>query len=91
MAPLRHHGGAGAPQGLRPAAHGRSGIGMAKPLYESDVTRMVRELLQNKPQIAEEQRKGRSMWWDKRLDADEQRRFGQSRVAQKGYVYQTDS
>jgi len=64
---------------------------MAKQLYESDITRMVRDLLESKPQIAEEQRKGRSMWWDKRLDPDEQRRYRQSRVPQKGYVYQTGS
>ena len=37
---------------------------MAKP-YESDVTRMMRELLQQNPHIVEEQKKGRALWWDK--------------------------
>lgn len=60
---------------------------MAKP-YESDVTRMMRELLQQKPQIVEEQKKGRSMWWDKPQDLETQRRLKESRVAQQPYVYQ---
>jgi len=64
---------------------------MAKPLYESDVTRMVRDLLEEKPHIVEEQRKGRSMWWDKKIDPEEQKRYRESRVSQKGYVYQTGS
>ena len=64
---------------------------MAKQPYESDVTRMVRDLLRSKPQIVEEQRKGRSMYWDKRLDPDEQRRYRQSQVPQRGYVYDAES
>jgi 7,8-dihydro-6-hydroxymethylpterin-pyrophosphokinase len=58
--------------------------------YESDATRMIRELLEIRPEIADEQKKGRSLWWDRRLDLDLLRREQESRVAQKGYVYQTD-
>jgi 7,8-dihydro-6-hydroxymethylpterin-pyrophosphokinase len=58
--------------------------------YESDATRMIRELLEARPEIAEEQQKGRSLWWDRKLDLDLLRREDESRVAQKGYVYQTD-
>jgi hypothetical protein len=58
--------------------------------YESDATRMIRELLAEKPEIVEEQKTGRSLWWDRRLDLDLLRREQESRVAQKGYVYQTD-
>jgi hypothetical protein len=58
--------------------------------YESDATRMIRELLQKKPQLAEEQKRGRSLWWDRKLDLDELRRGEDSRVKQKGYVYQPD-
>jgi hypothetical protein len=58
--------------------------------YESDATRMIRELLAAKPELAEEQRQGRSRWWDRKLDRDELRRAQESRVKQKGYVYQTD-
>jgi hypothetical protein len=60
---------------------------MAKP-YESDLTRMIRELLREKPQIVEEQKKGRAMWWDKKLDLDAQKREEESRVKQQAYVYQ---
>jgi len=58
--------------------------------YESDATRMIRALLAEQPQIADEQKRGRSLWWDRRLDLDQQRRAQESRVPQKGYVYQTD-
>jgi 7,8-dihydro-6-hydroxymethylpterin-pyrophosphokinase len=57
--------------------------------YESDATRMIRELLEVTPEIADEQKKGRSLWWDRKLDLDLLRREQESRVAQKGYVYQT--
>ena len=58
--------------------------------YESDATRMIRELLEVRPEIVDEQKKGRALWWDRRLDLDLLRREQVSRVAQKGYVYQTD-
>lgn len=58
--------------------------------YESDATRMIRELLDLRPEIADEQKTGRSLWWDRKLDLDRLRREQASRVAQKGYVYQTD-
>lgn len=61
---------------------------MAK-YYESDVTCMLRELLQERPQIVEEQRKGRGMWWDRKLDQDALRRSGDSQLQQQAYVYQT--
>jgi hypothetical protein len=58
--------------------------------YESDTTRMIRDLLQERPQIVDEQKAGRALWWDRRLDLDQLRRAQASRVPQKGYVYQTD-
>ena len=57
--------------------------------YESDATRMIRELLAEKPAIVDEQKQGRALWWDRRLDLDRLRRERESNVAQKGYVYQT--
>ena len=58
--------------------------------YESDATRMIRELLATKPEIVDEQKTGRSLWWDRRLDLDRLRREKESSVPQKGYVYQPD-
>ncbi len=62
---------------------------MAANLYESELTRFLRELRADKPELAEQQRKGRALWWDRQLDADEQRAFARARVAQKPYVYQS--
>lgn len=58
--------------------------------YVSETTQFLRGLLAEKPQIVEEQKKGRSMWWDRKLDLEEQRRFGEAKVNQKAYVYQSD-
>lgn len=61
---------------------------MAK-YYESDITKMMRDLLMEKPQIVEEQRKGRALWWDRPQDLDTQRRADEASVRQQPYVYQT--
>jgi hypothetical protein len=58
--------------------------------YVSETTQFLRGLLAEKPQIVEEQKKGRSMWWDRKLDLEEQRRFSEAKVKQKAYVYQSD-
>ncbi len=63
------------------------GKAMAKS-YESDTTRFLRDLLQEKPHIAEEQRKGRGLWWDKKLDLDMLRRSRESGVPVSPYAYQ---
>jgi len=58
-------------------------------MYESEHTRFMRELFQKKPELADEQRRGRAIWWDRDLDPDQQKRDAQSRVNQTPYVYQT--
>ena len=35
------------------------------PIYESDLTKFMREFLQQHPEEVESQRKGRAIWWDK--------------------------
>jgi uncharacterized protein DUF3460 len=55
--------------------------------YESDITRMIRELLREKPHIVEEQKKSRAMWWDKRPDPEADRAGQQSALKQPAYVY----
>ena len=57
--------------------------------YESDITKMIRSLIQDKPQIVDEQKKGRALWWDKPSDTDTKRRLKESGVAMQPYVYQT--
>lgn len=34
-------------------------------MYESDLTRFMREFLKQHPEEVESQKKGRAMWWDK--------------------------
>lgn len=60
-----------------------------RPHYTSGITQFIDELKAQKPTLEAEQRQGRSIWWDKKLDRSEQQQFGEARVAQKAYVYQT--
>ena len=55
--------------------------------YESDVTRFIRDLLANNPQIVEQQRKNRATWWDKPQDLETIKDRAQSAVPQPSYVY----
>jgi hypothetical protein len=57
--------------------------------YESEHTRFIRELKDEKPQLEAEQRRSREIWWDKRpQDLAERRKMDEGRVPQAGYVYQ---
>jgi Protein of unknown function (DUF3460) len=57
--------------------------------YTSDVTSFIEELKANKPSLEGEQRQGRSLLWDKRIDRDAQAEYEDAKVAQQPYVYQT--
>ena len=56
--------------------------------YESEFTKFMRELKQQKPQLEAEQRKSRAIWWDHKQDLDTLERERESRVRQQPYVYQ---
>ena len=56
-------------------------------MYESDTTKFVRDLLKKKPELKEEQKKARAMWWDKILDLKELKRQRESEVERSSYVY----
>ena len=57
-------------------------------MYQSDITQFLNQLKQEKPQLEEQQRKGRALLWDKQpLDLDERERQQASRVKQTSYVY----
>ncbi len=59
--------------------------------YESDHTRFMRELMLQRPDLPEQQRIARAIWWDKEpreLAADRERAEG--RVPMKPYVYQNE-
>jgi hypothetical protein len=59
--------------------------------YTSDTTQFIDELKANKPTLEAEQRAGRAIWWDKKLDRSEQAEYGEARVPQQPYVYGTSS
>jgi hypothetical protein len=56
-------------------------------MYESEHTRFMREWMEKHPQEAEEQKKGRALWWDKPQDMNGQARLDQARVPVKPYYY----
>jgi len=58
--------------------------------YESDLTRFIRELKGKQPEIERRQREGRAIWWDAELDAEQLKRWQESKVPQQPYVYQTE-
>jgi hypothetical protein len=57
--------------------------------YKSDVTLFIETLKAAKPTLEEEQRAGRALLWDQRVDRDALVDNAESRVAQQSYVYQT--
>ncbi len=57
--------------------------------YTSDVTRFIDELKAAKPSLENEQRAGRALLWDRRIDREAQDEYSAARVAQQPYVYQT--
>jgi len=62
-----------------------------RPHYTSDATQFLDELKRQKPSIEAEQRAGRALLWDKKLDRSLLDEYGQARVAQQPYVYQTQA
>ena len=56
-------------------------------MYESDITRFIRELKEKNPQLAELQRKNRATWWDKPQDLETWRERSAATVPQPAYVY----
>jgi Protein of unknown function (DUF3460) len=57
--------------------------------YKSDTTAFIEQLKARKPTLEKEQREGRALLWDKRIDGDEQAAYSDARVPQQPYVYQT--
>ena len=60
---------------------------MKSGAYESEITRFIRDLRANNPQIAQQQVKNRATWWDKPQDLQVQREKSEAAVPQPAYVY----
>jgi hypothetical protein len=57
--------------------------------YKSDVTQFIEELKAKRPSLEDEQRAGRALLWDRRVDREAQQEWREARVPQQPYVYQT--
>ena len=58
--------------------------------YTSDVTSFIETLKAKRPALEDEQRRGRALLWDRRIDAVAEADFDDAKVAQQPYVYQTE-
>jgi len=57
--------------------------------YTSDVTSFIEQLKAARPTLEDEQRAGRALLCDKRIDRAAQADYQDARVPQQPYVYQT--
>jgi hypothetical protein len=57
--------------------------------YKSEITSFIEELKDKRPTLEDEQRRGRAIWWDRRIDRVAEAEHADSRVPQPAYVYQT--
>jgi hypothetical protein len=62
-----------------------------RPDYQSEATQFIDGLKAAKPTLEAEQRKGRDLLWDKTVDRTAVKAYGEAKVAQKPYVYQTNT
>ena len=63
----------------------------ARPHYRSEATQFIDQLKADKPELEQAQRLGRSLLWDQQVDRAFQANAQAGDVAQKPYVYQTQS
>lgn len=61
-----------------------------RPDYESETTQFLKQLKQQKPELEEQQRAGRALLWDKKVDRRLWSEYRTAAVPQKPYVYQTE-
>jgi hypothetical protein len=62
-----------------------------RPDYQSEITQFISELKRANPDLEARQRAGRAIWWDKQVNREAWEEFRAAQVAQKPYVYQTDT
>ena len=62
-----------------------------RPDYESDTTQFIQQLKAQRPELEAQQRHGRGLLWDQKVDRQAQAEFQAARVPQKPYVYQTQA
>jgi hypothetical protein len=56
-------------------------------MYESELTRFLREFVSRNPQVIEQQKKYRLTWWDRPQDLETWTERRKAAVPQPAYVY----
>ena len=59
-------------------------------MYQSDFTKFMNDYLDKHPEVEQQRRDLRLTLWDRKVDLEDPRRWKESRVAQKPYVYQPE-
>jgi hypothetical protein len=62
-----------------------------RPTYQSEATQFIDQLKSRDPELEARQRAGRELLWDKAVDRSAWSEYRAAQVAQKPYVYQTQS
>jgi hypothetical protein len=57
------------------------------PAYESEHTKFMRTAMAQHPEWAEDQKAGRALLWDHKLDLAEQKTLREAREANRAYPY----
>ena len=57
--------------------------------YKSDATNFIETLKAERPSLEAEQRAGRGLLWDRKIDRDATADYAEAKVPQQPYVYQT--
>ncbi len=60
-----------------------------RPDYQSETTQFIEALKARNPELDAQQVAGRALLWDKKVDRAAWSEFGEAKVAQQPYVYQT--
>lgn len=55
--------------------------------YESDVTKLIRNLMTDKPELVALQKRNRATWWDRPQNADQIARNETSEAPKAPYAY----
>jgi hypothetical protein len=56
-------------------------------MYESEITRFLKEFVGKNPQVIEQQKKNRRTWWDRPQDLETWKERREAAVPQPAYVY----
>lgn len=56
-------------------------------MYESDITRLMRDLMDKNPALREEQKTNRATWWDRKQNLEEIKCQEQSAAPKQPYAY----